>query len=118
MYGVTVHIDDKLCGVVDKNTPMEPFQGTNGYGSSRKEGNGFRVICDDPIVGSSVTVSTKRIPKETDIYQAGLTLCDIRVWNTEREPTFENAEESLEVAYENTKMRWDWNKPLSETKLG
>lgn len=55
-FGVEVFIGDTLCGKINTDTMNEPFQGTNGFGSNRKEGNGYRVICPTPIMGSSVTV--------------------------------------------------------------
>lgn len=59
-----------------------------------------------------------REPLSTDLYTAGLALCDVRVWNTDREPTFENKDESLAHGYEGSRIRWDWDLPLEQTALG
>jgi len=77
----------------------EPFPGTNGHGSSRKTGNGFRVICSKPVKGTRVKVVTDREPLDTDVYKSGLAICDINVYNTNREPVFLNNREDTLVLY-------------------
>ena len=90
------------------------MDGTNGYGSSRKYGNGYRVICDTPLTGSSVRIEQDRTPKDTDIYQAGLAICDVKVHTTAAEPVFQNKYADLFAEYAGLKEHKNWDLPLAE----
>jgi len=82
MLGVDVFIGDQLCNVINE------FKVTESFGSlKRKEGNGFRVVCTQPITGNSVKLVSKNAPREGEHYTAGLAFCDIRVVTTAKEPS-------------------------------
>lgn len=111
MFGVQVFIDDQLCGEITPYSFSEPYKSFKKI----KEGNGYHVTCAKPITGSSVRIETKRAPKETDLYKSGLTLCDIRVFTTEREPIYNGF---FKVGNDGTRdfekypIRADWDLPL------
>jgi len=116
MFGVQVYIDDQLCGTIDPLTLSEPYRTF-----MPREGNGYRVFCEEALTGSSVKIVTTRAPLATDLYESGLTLCDIRVFNTDREDIYGGHFGNMNQKTRNTKyypLRADVLKPLGETEPG
>lgn len=117
-FGAKVYVDDQLCAEITTKTMTEQMDGTQGYGSSRKYGNAYRVICDTPLTGSSIRIEQNRASKDTDIYQAGLAICDVKVHTTAAEPVFQNKFADLIAEYEGVDEHDDWDLPLAEVGQG
>jgi len=91
---------------------------TNGYGSPRKYGNGYRVICKTPLNGSKVRISSDKAWKDTDMYEAGMAICDVKVFTTDREPLFENKNADLNAFYKGKAQHMNWDLPLAQVGQG
>lgn len=51
LFGTKVFIGDQLCDDINGETLNEPF-----LSMGREEGNGYRVICKEPIMGDTIKI--------------------------------------------------------------
>ena len=86
--GTKVYIGDKLCGEITQKTMTDGYQGTNDSTTYRNYGNGYQVICNEPVTGGSVRIESDNPSKDTDQYTAGMAVCDVKVYSNKREPVF------------------------------
>ena len=122
LFGMEVYIGDQYCGEITSETWTEPWEVTMTKATTRKYGNGYQIYCDEPVRGSSVKLVSTRASKETDHYQSGLAICDVRVHTSDMEPTFANNSKDIDAWFMTHKPSWplhtDLDVPFGQTEAG
>lgn len=121
-FGAKVFIGDQLCAEITTKTESEPYAATKDSVTNRMYGNGYQIFCDTPLTGSSVRIESTRAAKDTDLYQSGLAVCDVKVFDSSREPLFWNSAKNMDERFLSTKSSTpeheNWDLPLAEHEIG
>lgn len=116
-FGTKVYIGDQLCAEITTKTETEPYRQTKDSVTQRMYGNGYQVFCDAPVTGSFVRIESTRAPLDTDLYKSGLAVCDVKVFDSSREPLFWNDDEDMNHRFERNKLtrpeHEHWDVPLA-----